>query len=141
MREKIKIALIGAGGKMGTRTSNNLAKHLDDIDLRLVENSPQGIKSIKARGLNVTDMDTALSDAEVAVLAVPDTLIKVISKTVTPKLNSGSVLIILDPAAAVAKELDMRDDCTFAVHKKVHDVVDHCCLSLLFILFFLQDWY
>lgn len=120
MREKIKIAVIGAGGKMGTRTSNNLAKHLDEIDLRLVENNPQGIKSITARGLNVTDMDTALSDAEVTVLAVPDTLIKIISKTVTPKLNSGSVLIILDPAAAVAKELDMRDDCTFVVTHPCH---------------------
>ena len=36
--EKIKVAVIGAGGKMGTRTSNNLVtKFPDKFDVKLVE--------------------------------------------------------------------------------------------------------
>ena len=42
---KIRVAVIGAGGKMGTRTSKNLAKLTDKYDLMLVENAPKGIES------------------------------------------------------------------------------------------------
>lgn len=38
---KIKVAVIGAGGKMGTRTSNNLVtKFPDQFDVKLVETFP-----------------------------------------------------------------------------------------------------
>lgn len=120
MHEKIKIAVFGAGGKMGTRISNNLTKHLDEFDLMLVENSSKGIESIEARGLNVVSAEYALSCAEVVILAVPDSLIKVVSETVTPKMQPNAVMVILDPAAAVAKELVMRDDCTFVVVHPCH---------------------
>lgn len=43
---KIKVAVIGAGGKMGTRTSNNLAKHPEEIELFFCENSTNGIQGI-----------------------------------------------------------------------------------------------
>jgi len=36
---KIKVAVVGAGGKMGTRTPNNLAKNPDEIELFFCENS------------------------------------------------------------------------------------------------------
>ena len=118
--DKIKVTVIGAGGKMGTRTSNNLAKAVDEIELFCVETSPNGIDQIKARGLSVTPLEEALANSDVAVLAVPDTLIKVISVDVVKKLVPGTALIILDPAAAVAKELALRDDCTFAVVHPCH---------------------
>ena len=73
---KIRVAVIGAGGKMGTRTSKNLAKLTDKYDLMLVENAPKGIESIHARGLDVIPVEEALEKAEVVVFAVPDTLIK-----------------------------------------------------------------
>ena len=47
---KIRVAVIGAGGKMGTRTSKNLAKLTDKYDLMLVENAPKGIESIMPAG-------------------------------------------------------------------------------------------
>ena len=42
---KIAVTVIGAGGKMGTRTSTNLAKLTDKYDLTLVENAPKGPRS------------------------------------------------------------------------------------------------
>ena len=118
--EKITVAVIGAGGKMGTRTSNNLVQARDEITVLCVESGEKGIKSIEERGLTVTPIEEALNVAEVVVFAVPDTLIKVLSKDVVPMLKAGSGFIILDPAAAVAKELYLRDDCTFAVAHPCH---------------------
>ncbi len=118
--KKITVAVIGAGGKMGTRTSNNLAQASEEITLLCVESGEKGIQSIKERGLQVTPIEEALSLAEIVVFAVPDTLIKKLSKDVVPLLKPGAGFIILDPAAAVAKELYLRDDCTFAVAHPCH---------------------
>ena len=117
---KIKVAVIGAGGKMGTRTSNNLAKRSDLFELSLVENSPKGIDSIHARGLDVVPVEKAFADAEIVVFAVPDTLIKKLSGIYVPMMKPGAGLLILDPAAAVARELSLRDDCTFGVAHPCH---------------------
>ncbi len=117
---KIKVAVIGAGGKMGTRTSRNLAKHPEAFEVRLVETASKGIESIHARGLEVTPLEQALDFAEVVIFAVPDTLIQKLSATYVPMLKPGTGFMILDPAAAVAKELTLRDDCTFGVAHPCH---------------------
>ncbi len=120
MNGKIKVTVVGAGGKMGTRVTNNLAKHLDKVELYFVENSENGIKSIRERGFDITPADIAVPTADVTVLAVPDSVIKVVSEGVVKLLRPGTSLIILGPAAAVAKELSLRDDCTFAVTHPCH---------------------
>ena len=117
---KIKVAVIGAGGKMGTRVTNNLIKYKDTMELYFVENSEAGQKAIRERGFEVTPAEEAVPKADVTVLAVPDTLIKVISVEIVKLLRPGTTLIILDPAAAVAKELALRDDCTFVVTHPCH---------------------
>ncbi|HEY5465401.1 MAG TPA: phosphogluconate dehydrogenase C-terminal domain-containing protein [Clostridia bacterium] len=117
---KIKVTVIGAGGKMGTRTSSNLAKACDEIELHLVENSEKGIASILARGLSVSKAEEVVCLSDVIVLAVPDTLIKVISIGIVKLMAPGGGLVILDPAAAVARELALREDCTFAVVHPCH---------------------
>jgi len=117
---KINVAVIGAGGKMGTRTSNNLVKKPELFNVKLVENAPKGIESIHARGLEVSPVEEALAFADVVVFAVPDTLIKKLSAIYVPMLKPGTGFMILDPAAAVAKELTLRDDCTFAVAHPCH---------------------
>jgi len=120
MIEKIKVAVIGAGGKMGTRVTNNLIKHEDIIELYFVENSEVGKKAIMDRGFDITPVQEAVPIADITVLAVPDTFIKVVSVDIVKMLRPESVLIILDPAAAVAKELALRDDCTFVVTHPCH---------------------
>lgn len=120
--EKIKVAVIGAGGKMGTRTSNNLiTKFPDKFDVKLVETFPPAVERIeKERGLKVTPVQEALDFADVVIFAVPDTLIQKLSAEYVPMLKPGTVFLILDPAAAVAKELTLRDDCTFGVAHPCH---------------------
>lgn len=120
---KTKVAVIGAGGKMGTRTSNNLAlnpKYKDNYEVYCVENSLKGQENIKSRGLSVYSVEEALRDAEIVVFAVPDTLIKKLSAEYVPMLKKGTGFLILDPAAAVAKELSLRGDCTFGVAHPCH---------------------
>lgn len=117
---KIAVSVIGAGGKMGTRTSNNLAKASDEIELYFVETAKRGIDNIRDRGYDITPMEEAVKKSDVIVLAVPDTVINIASQPVVDAMNPGSSLIILDPAAAVAKELALREDCTFAVAHPCH---------------------
>ena len=63
----------------------------------------------------------ALAKSDVVVFAVPDTLIGKLSAEYVPlRLKAGTGFIILDPAAAVARELTLRDDCTFAVAHPCH---------------------
>jgi hypothetical protein len=120
MNDRIIVSVIGAGGKMGTRVSNNLAKRPERIDLHLCENSQTGIASIKARGFSVIPAETAVPESDIVVLAVPDVIIKKVSVGVVALMKPGATLIILDPAAAVARELALRDDCTFVVTHPCH---------------------
>jgi len=117
---KIIVTVIGAGGKMGTRTSNNLAKAIDEVELYLCESGERGIESIQERGFIVSKPQEVIPKSDVVVLAVPDSLIQVISIDIVKMMVSGSALLILDPAAAVAKEVALRDDCTFAVVHPCH---------------------
>lgn len=117
---KLKVAVIGAGGKMGTRTSNNLAKVPDEIDLAFVESGEAGIRSVKERGFTPVNAEEATPTADVVVLAVPDTLIMKISEGIVEMMKPGAGMIILDPAAAVMREVALRDDCTFAIAHPCH---------------------
>lgn len=120
MSGKIVVSVVGAGGKMGTRVTNNLAKHPDRIDLRFCENSEAGVASIKARGFSTVAAEATVPQSDVVVLAVPDTIIKVVSVGIVKMMRPGATMIILDPAAAVARELALRDDCTFVVTHPCH---------------------
>ena len=117
---KIVVSVIGAGGKMGTRTSNNLVIKSGDFEVLMVEASEAGIKSIRERGFIPVSVEEALQRSDVVVFAVPDTLIKKLSAVYVPQLRPGTGFIILDPVAAVARELTLRDDCTFAVAHPCH---------------------
>ena len=120
MKEKIVVSVIGAAGKMGTRVTNNLAKHPESVELLFCEASEAGIASIKARGFSTVPAELAVPKSDIVVLAVPDVIIKKVSIGIVGMMTPGSTLIILDPAAAVAKELAMRDDCTFVVTHPCH---------------------
>lgn len=117
---QIQVCVMGAGGKMGTRTSNNLVKRPDLFQVTLVENSPKGVESIRQRGLEITPEAVAVPAADIVVFAVPDTMIKKLSEIYVPMLKPGAGMIILDPAAAVAREIALRDDCTFGVAHPCH---------------------
>ena len=71
---KEKIALFGAGGKMGVRLSKNLLK--SDFRVAHVEPGAVGRQRLKDEaGLDCVDTAQALDGADVVILAIPDTII------------------------------------------------------------------
>lgn len=113
------VALFGAGGKMGVRLSKNLAK--TDFDVRHIEISEIGQQRLKDEtGFECVDPDRALSGAEVVILAVPDTAIGVVASKIVPKLDRGTMVVILDAAAPQAGHLPARDDITYFVTHPCH---------------------
>lgn len=115
------IAVIGAGGKMGMRVSNNLAKTAHTVYYS--ENSPAGQERVTAAGRELTATPDAVRDADVVILAVPDLALKAVSAEVVPQLKPGAVLLTLDPAAAYAGLLTRRDDVIQAVTHPCHPSV------------------
>lgn len=115
----MKVALMGAGGKMGMRTTNNL-KDRPEYEVVYVEVSPQGIENLKGVGVEVTPEDEALKDADAVILALPDKLIGRISHQIVPKMKPGAMLVGLDPAAAYAEVMPIREDLTYFVTHPCH---------------------
>jgi hypothetical protein len=114
-----KIALFGAGGKMGVRLSTNLLK--SDYDVAHVEPSEEGRARLKAAtGLDCVSADTALADAEIVVLAVPDRLIGKVAHGIIDKVRAGTAIIVLDAAAPHAGEMPKRADVSFFVTHPCH---------------------
>ena len=112
------LTLMGAGGKMGARILNNLVK--TGYDLLLCEKSEQGIKAIEGQGQAVTGMKEAIPRSDFIIMAVPDAVLGKISHDVVPLMKENATFILLDPAAAYAKEIVLRDDCTFVVTHPCH---------------------
>ncbi len=118
----IKIALMGAGGKMGCRIADNM-KDLTDYDVLYLEVSEAGIANLHKRGLEVTPENEAVAIADAVVLALPDKLIGKVTTQLVPKLKSGAMIIGLDPAAAYAEVMPIRDDLTYFVAHPCHPPV------------------
>lgn len=107
-----KVALLGAGGKMGVRLAQNLRASRFDLDP--VEISPEGQARLKAAtGLDTVDQDSALAGADVVLMAVPDRLIGKIAHTFVHKVRPGCAIIVLDAAAPYAGEMPERADITY----------------------------
>jgi D-apionate oxidoisomerase len=114
-----KIALLGAGGKMGVRLSTNLQGSRFTIDH--VEVSAAGRERLKnAVGVDCVDMDTALGQADVVLMAVPDRLIGKIAHDIIGKVRPATALIVLDAAAPYAGEMPDRKDVTYFVTHPCH---------------------
>jgi hypothetical protein len=114
-----RIALLGAGGKMGCRIADNM-KDRPEYDMAYVEISPQGVANLAQRGLATTPQDEALAQAEAVILAVPDALIGKITHEIVDQLKPGAMVIGLDPAAAYAGVLPRREDITYFVTHPCH---------------------
>lgn len=114
-----RIALFGAGGKMGMRLSANLAKTA--FSVAHVEVSPAGQQRIKeAFGVDCIPPDTAIATADAVILAVPDTHIGQVAAAVVPKLRAGTLVVVLDAAAPFAGHLPERADISYFVTHPCH---------------------
>ena len=114
-----KIALLGAGGKMGVRLATNLMG--SPYEVLHVEITEEGRKRLKdATGADCVERDAALRDADVVLMAVPDALIGKIAKTFIADVKPGCAIIMLDAAAPHAGELPERKDVTYFVTHPCH---------------------
>lgn len=117
-----KIALFGAGGKMGVRLSKNLQNSRYRVSH--VEPGAAGRQRLKDElGIDCVDADQALDNADVVILAVPDTLIGRLSHEIAPKLRPGTMLMTLDAAAPFAGHLPDRKDLTYFVAHPCHPLI------------------
>lgn len=113
------VALFGAGGKMGCRLTDNLARS-SEYRLLPVEPSEAGLGRLAERGLSAVTPDEALAEADIVVLALPDTLLGRVSHEIVPKMRPGAMLVTLDPAAAHAGVLARRRDTPLFVAHPCH---------------------
>jgi len=116
--QRSTITILGAAGKMGMRILNNLVK--EEYTLLLCEKSPEGRKLLNTKGFDVKDMEEAVPASDFVIMAVPDALLGKISHDVVPRMKVKGTFILLDPAAAYAQEIALRDDCTFVVTHPCH---------------------
>jgi hypothetical protein len=116
--ESFTVAVIGAGGKMGMRVSNNLATTSHRVFYS--ENSPAGQERVRDAGRELTDSPAAVADADIVVLAVPDLALGPVTADLVPRMKPGSIVLTLDPAAAYAGLLTTRDDVVQAVAHPCH---------------------
>ncbi len=114
-----KIALLGAGGKMGVRLATNL--QASRFDVAHVEVAEEGRARLKAAtGIECVEQGQALSRADVVVLAVPDRAIGKVTHQIVPRLDPGTAVVVLDAAAPHAGEMLERPDITYFVTHPCH---------------------
>jgi len=113
------IALFGAAGKIGTRIAEKLR---DDPDFRTlyVEAGEAGLARLRERTLTPTPQEEAIRQADTIVLAIPDTFIGKVASSLVPQLESGTLVILLDPAAPHGGELPEREDIAYFVVHPCH---------------------
>lgn len=115
----MKLALIGAGGKMGVRLARNLKR--SQFETAHVEVSETGRDRVRdAVGADCVDMTDALDGAGAVVLAVPDTAIGAVARQVVPAVAPYTIVIALDAAAPHAGHLPERADVTYFVTHPCH---------------------
>ncbi|MDT4853132.1 hypothetical protein FQZ97_873870 [compost metagenome] len=120
----VKIALFGAGGKMGVRLSQNLKGSAYEV--RHVEPGEAGRKRLLDEvGVECASVEQALEGVDVVILAVPDTLIGRLSAEIAPRLKAGTMVMTLDAAAPFAGHLPQRSDLVYFVAHPCHPSIFH----------------
>ncbi len=115
------IALIGAGGKMGCRITDNLIN--TDYNMLYVEVSERGKASLAQRNLAPTPQEDAIHQSDIVIMAIPDIIIGKVAQSIVPAMKSGAMLMLLDPAAAFLGQLPEREDVTYFITHPCHPPV------------------
>jgi hypothetical protein len=115
------ITLVGAGGKMGCRLTDNFLRSA--YKLHYLEVSPRGVENLRQRGISISDQASAVPDSDVVILAVPDVAIGSVAREVVPLMKPGALLMTLDPAAPLDDQLPRREDIGCVIAHPCHPSV------------------
>ena len=114
----LKVTLVGAGGKMGLRLTHNLKD--SEYEMHYLEVSPQGIDKLREKGVSVSDPAKCVPSSDIVILAVPDVALEKVSAEIIPAMKSRSLVVTLDPAAALAGKLYDRSDVAYFITHPTH---------------------
>jgi hypothetical protein len=114
----LKVALVGAGGKMGLRLTHNLknSRYL----MSYHEINPSGVEELNEKGIKVSEPGICIPKSDVVILAVPDVALEKVSSEIIPMMKSGALVVTLDPAAALAGKLFDRPDVAYFITHPTH---------------------
>jgi hypothetical protein len=115
------IALLGAGGKMGCRITDNLLK--TDYRVKYAEVSDKGRAALAMRGITAVSPEEAVEGSEAVILALPDNRIGQVTSSLNGAFRPGMMLVALDIAAPLSGHLPKRDDLTYFVTHPCHPSV------------------
>src|SRR3954469_25375811 len=91
------MALIGAGGKMGCRITNNVKN--SDWRVHYVEEATAGMQRLADCGVKPSSPKEALPTADVVIFAIPDVAMESVTREMVPQIKAGALVMLLDPAA------------------------------------------
>ena len=117
-----KIALVGAGGKMGCRLTDNFLK-MPDYQVSYLEISEQGRSNLAQRNVKISESRTAIPDADVVILALPDLALRTLSAEIVPLMKTGATVLTLDPAAPLDGAIFHRDELGYVIAHPCHPSV------------------
>ena len=114
-----QVALLGAGGNMGRRITRSL-RDSPQYKLRLIEPGERGRSLIEEAGLHPVGQAEGLAGADVVIFAVPDKVVREVAADVVPRLDPGTSVLFLDPAAVAADRVPRRRDIQCYVTHPTH---------------------
>lgn len=114
----LKVALLGAGGKMGLRLTHNLrnSRYL----MSYHEINPSGISKLEETGVKVSETGFCVREADAVIFAVPDVALEKVSAETVPAMKEGALVVTLDPAAALAGKLYDRKEISYFITHPCH---------------------
>jgi hypothetical protein len=118
----INISLVGAGGKMGCRLTDNFLRH-PEYKLHYLEVSQPGITQLAARGITPAREEAAIPISDVVILALPDRIIGPLSHKIISKMKPGALVLTLDPAAPFDGVILQREDLGYVIAHPCHPSV------------------
>jgi D-apionate oxidoisomerase len=116
------ISLIGAGGKMGCRITDNFLKH-PQYEVHYLEVSEQGIANLTKRNVTVGKEEYAVPLSDVVILALPDVALGKLSEQIISQMKPGALVLTLDPAAPLDGAIYHRDDIGYVIAHPCHPSV------------------
>ena len=115
------LTLIGAGGKMRCRITNNVKR--SEWKVHYLETSPGGVQRLSDCGVTCSEPGVGLAEADVAIFAVPDVAMETVTRAFVPLLKPGALVVLLDPAAPLDGKVAHRADLGYFIAHPCHPSV------------------
>lgn len=113
-----KVTLVGAGGKMGLRLTKNLKS--SSYEISYLEKSKSAQEKLTDLQVKISTDQNVLRNSDIVILAVPDVDLGEVSSIMVPKMKTGAMVFILDPACALAGKLYHRNDLSYFIAHPTH---------------------